>query len=49
MKTLIKEKEKENVLINLELMNMNNASLWNFEELKRNTVEVEKEKFGGGK
>ncbi len=36
METLTKEnKEKENVLTNLELVNLNNASLLNFEELKK--------------
>jgi hypothetical protein len=43
VKTLIKE--KENVLINLELMNMNNASLLNYEEFRRRTIEVEKKKL----
>ncbi len=46
MKILTKEKkEKENVLIDLELMNLNNASLLNFEEFKRNITKVEKEKL----
>jgi hypothetical protein len=41
VKTLTKEKmEKENVLINLELVNMKNASLLNFEELRRKTTKV---------
>ncbi len=36
MEALIKEKkEKENVLIDLELVNLKNASLLNFEKLKR--------------
>jgi ATP-dependent DNA ligase len=36
VKALIKEKnKKENVLIDLELVNLNIASLLNFEELKR--------------
>jgi hypothetical protein len=46
VKILTKEKkEKENVLIDLELMNLNNASLLNFEEFKRNITKVEKEKL----
>jgi hypothetical protein len=39
METLIKEKkEKENVLIDLELMNLRTACLLNYEELKRKTM-----------
>ncbi len=34
MKTLTKEKEKENVLTNLELVNLKNASLLQFEKFK---------------
>ncbi len=46
MEALIKEnKEKEDVLTNLELENLKNASLLNFEELKRKIIEVEKEKL----
>ncbi len=46
MKTLIKEnKEKENVLIDLELINLKNVFLLQFEELRRKTIEVEKEKL----
>ncbi len=46
MKALTKEKnEKENVLTYLELVNRNNASLLNFEKLKRKTTKVEKEKL----
>jgi len=45
VEALIKEnKEKENVLIDLELMNLNNVFLFNFEELKR-TSKVEKKKL----
>ncbi len=44
MKILTKEKkEKENVLIDLELMNLNNASLLKFEKLKLKITKVEKE------
>jgi len=43
---LIKEKnEKENVLIDLELMNLKNFSLFNFEELKRRTTKVGKKSW----
>ncbi len=46
VKALIKEKkEKENVLIDLELINMKNVSLLQFEEFKRKTLEVEREQF----
>ncbi len=46
MKALIKEKkEKENVLTNLELTNLKNVSLLQFEEIIRKTKEVEKEKL----
>jgi len=38
-------KEKENVLIHLELVNLKNESLLQFEKLKRKTIEVEKEKL----
>jgi DNA uptake protein ComE-like DNA-binding protein len=37
VKALTKEK-KENVLTNLELVNLNNASLLEFEELKKKTT-----------
>jgi hypothetical protein len=48
VEALIKEKkEKENVLTNLELVNLKNASLLNFEEFKRKTIEAEK--ISGGK
>ncbi len=43
MKALIKEKkEKDNVLTYLELVNLNNASMLNFEKLRRRTTKVEK-------
>ncbi len=46
MKALTKEKkEKENVFANLELMNLKNVILLNFEELKRKTIEAEKKKL----
>jgi hypothetical protein len=46
VKTLIKEKkEKENVLTNLELVNLKNVSLLEFEELRRKTTKAEKEKL----
>jgi hypothetical protein len=38
-------KEKENVLIHLELVNLKNESLLQFEKLKKKTIEVEKEKL----
>jgi len=42
VEALTKEKkEKENVLTNLKLVNLNNASLFNYEELKRRTTEAE--------
>ncbi len=44
VKILIKEKkEKENVLTNLELINLKNVFLLQFEELKRKTIGVERE------
>jgi hypothetical protein len=45
VKTLIKKKENENVLIDLELINLKSVSLSQFEEFKRKTTKVEKEKF----
>jgi hypothetical protein len=45
VKALIKKKENENVLTNLELINMKNVSLLQFEELKRKTTKVEKGKL----
>jgi hypothetical protein len=45
MKALTKEKkEKENVLIDLELVNLKNVSLLEFEGFRRKIIEVEKEK-----
>ncbi len=43
------KKEKENVLINLELMNMKNAFLIQSEEGKRKTTKAEREKLMEGK
>ncbi len=43
MEALIKE--KEDVLINLELMNLKNVSLLNFKELTRKITKVEKKKL----
>jgi len=44
VETFIKEKKKkENVLIDLELVNLKNASLLNSKKLRRRTIEVEKE------
>jgi len=46
VKTLIKEKmEKDNVLIDLELMNLKNVFLLNYEKLRRRTTKVEKKKL----
>ncbi len=43
MKALTKEKkEKENVLTDLELINLKNVSLLQFEEFKRKTIEVKR-------
>jgi hypothetical protein len=36
VKALIKEKKKENILTDLELVNLKNVSLLQFEELRRN-------------
>jgi hypothetical protein len=40
-----KKKEKDNVLIDLELINLKNFSLFNFEKLKRKTTKVEIKKL----
>jgi hypothetical protein len=45
VKTLTKEKKKENVLTNLELVNMKNVSSLQFQKLKRKTIEAKKEKL----
>jgi len=46
VKVVTKEKkEKENVLIYLELVNLNNAFLLNSKELRRKITKVEKEKL----
>jgi hypothetical protein len=39
------KKEKDNVLIDLKLVNLKNASLLNFEKLKRKITKEEKEKL----
>jgi hypothetical protein len=44
-----KEKEKENVFIDLELMNLNNASLLNYKKLKKKDSRGRKKEVGGGK
>jgi hypothetical protein len=46
VKALAKEKkEKENVLIDLELLNLKNVFLLQYEELRRKTTKVEREQF----
>jgi hypothetical protein len=46
VETLTKEKkEKENALIDLELMNLKSASLLIFEKLKRRIAKTEKDKL----
>jgi hypothetical protein len=46
VKALIKKKkEKENVLIDLELINLKNVSLLQSKELRKMTIEVEKEQL----
>jgi len=46
LKTLIKEnKEKENVMTYLELVNMKNVSLLQFEKLKRKTTKIERKRL----
>jgi len=46
VEALIKErKEKENVLIGLELMNLKNVFLLNFKELRRRITKVGKRKL----
>ncbi len=50
MKVVIKEKkEKENVLTNLELINLKNVSLLQFDELKKNNTCKKKTVHGGQK
>ncbi len=39
------KKEKENVLIDMELINLKNVSILNFEEIKRRIIEVDIEKM----
>jgi len=45
VKALTKKKENENVLIDLELINLKSVFLSQFEELRRKTTKVKKEKF----
>ncbi len=46
MKALTKEKkEHENVLTNLELVNLKNVFMLEFEELRREITKVEREQF----
>jgi hypothetical protein len=46
VKALTKEKkEKENVLIDLELINLKNVSLLEFEELRKKITKAELEQF----
>ncbi len=46
MKTLTKnKKEKENALIDLELININNVFLLQFEEFRRKTTKAEREQL----
>ncbi len=40
-----KKKENENVLTNLELINLKNVFLLQFEELRRKTTKAEREKL----
>jgi hypothetical protein len=43
--TTKEKKEKENVLTYLQMVNLRSVSLLKFEEFKRSTIEVEKEKL----
>ncbi len=46
MKALTKEKKKkENVVTHLELINLKNVSMLQFEELRRKIAKVEREQF----
>jgi hypothetical protein len=46
VKTLTKnKKEKENALIDLELININNVFLLQFEEFRRKTTKAEREQL----
>ncbi len=49
VKALIKEKKKENILTDLELVNLKNVSLLQFEELRRNITQADKQKLLEGK
>jgi hypothetical protein len=44
-----KKKEKENVLTYLELINLKNVSLLQYDEFKRKTTKVKKIKINGGR
>jgi hypothetical protein len=37
----ITQEKKENILTNLELINLKNASMFNYEEIRRTTIKVE--------
>jgi hypothetical protein len=45
VKALTKEKKEKNVLIDLELVNMKNVSLLQFEKFRRKTTKAKKEKL----
>jgi hypothetical protein len=45
MKALTKEKEKENVMTNLELINLKNVFLLESRELKKKTTKAKREKL----
>jgi len=45
VKALTKEKNKENVLTYLKLINLKNVSLLQFEEFRRKIIKVEREKL----
>jgi len=45
MKALTKEKEKENVMTNLELINLKNVFLLESGELKKKTTKAKREKL----
>ncbi len=45
VEALTQEKEKENVLIDMELINLKNVSMLNYEEIKRRTSKAKIEKL----
>ncbi len=47
VKALTQEKKRENVLIDMELINLKNASMFNFEEIRRRTSVAKIEKLVG--